>query len=85
LVGHAFGFYFFELFAQLGNGINTKVVDVGVNLIDKVEKGILKNDPKSLAIIVDLVSLHFIVVNSFNALLSLFVVCYNHFNLSCIY
>ncbi len=85
MVDHGFGFCFLELFTQLGGSINIKAVDVGANLVGKVEKGILENDARSPAIIADLVSLHFIIINNFITLLFMFVVYYNHFILSCLY
>lgn len=85
MVDHGFGFCFLELFAQLGGSINIKALDVGADLVGKVEKGIHEDDLRSPTIVVDLVSLHFIIINSFTTLLSMFVVCYNHFILSCPY
>ncbi len=84
MVGYGFGFCFLELFAQLGGGINTKAINVvGANLVSKVEKGIPEDDRRSPTIIANLISLQFIIINNFTALLYLFVVCYNHFILSC--
>jgi hypothetical protein len=62
LVDHGFGFCFLELFAQLGGSINIKALDVGADLVGKVEKGIHEDDLRSPTIVVDLVSLHFIII-----------------------
>lgn len=60
LVGYGFGTFFLALFAQLRGGIYSKAIDVGVDLIDKVERGILEDDLKNLVVITNLVNLQFI-------------------------
>jgi Na+/H+-translocating membrane pyrophosphatase len=37
-----------------------KATNVGIDLVNKVDKGIPENDPRNFVIIVDLVNLHFI-------------------------
>jgi len=60
LVGYGFGISFLALFTQLRGGIYTKTIDVGVDLVGKVERGIPKDDPENHVVITNLVNLHFI-------------------------
>jgi Na+/H+-translocating membrane pyrophosphatase len=60
VVGYGFGIFFHTLSAELRGGIYIKTIDVGVNFVGKVERGILKDDKKNPIIITNLVNLHFI-------------------------
>jgi K(+)-stimulated pyrophosphate-energized sodium pump len=60
LVGYGFGISFLALFTQLRGGIYTKPIDVGVDLVGKVERGIPEDDLKNLVVIINMVNLHFI-------------------------
>jgi K(+)-stimulated pyrophosphate-energized sodium pump len=60
LVGYGIGIYFLALFAQIRGGIYTKTIDVGLDLVGKVERGIPEDDKKNHVVSTNLVNLHFI-------------------------
>jgi K(+)-stimulated pyrophosphate-energized sodium pump len=58
-VGYGFGASFIALVTQLGVDIYKKIANICANLVERLEKDNLENNPMKLILIANLVSLQF--------------------------